>query len=80
MKEVDKIERWLRNVGTRWDVRDVIVEVLRNLETYPSFLTTVPDNPYDELLQVAAEQQEAIGVEKFLQGYVLEVASDMTWP
>lgn len=69
-KEINKIDEWLHRVETRWDIRITITNALHNMLQGAGFASEVPENPYNDFVISAAKQQDLIGIETFLQGYL----------
>ena len=70
LESLEQLASWLDNTQTRWDIRDTILDTLRELQPTSTLSAHVPFNPYDDKIFVAARAQDSIGMVNFLEGFI----------
>ena len=58
------------NTQIRWDIRETILNTLRELQPTSNLSAHVSFNPYDDKIFVAARAQDRIGIVNFLEGFI----------
>lgn len=69
-ESVRTLDQWMDGTQTRWDIKDTIIGALTSLDPATSLYANVPFNPYDDSIIVAAQRQDEIGLQNFLEGLV----------